>query len=398
MLRNGQGSFEIEIREVVHLSHEQLPIEEIQEMELVPQIESREFGDHIEIIGCLYLFGDYKGNQEAGRLDPAGELPESYEESVQFEPLSADRGPFSPLARQDRFEYRIPVRISLPRGKVRNVEDVYAHINAFDYELRSPYQIEVAASLMINGLVDQEEEIEEKNKTEDQYEFVHMANPSEDQVADPFSDRLLALEQQVLQHEEEQDKQERGQEQESTESHDEPRALSEDQEEAVEDEREADKPEEIDNVIVLPRSHEPQEERPSISAEIMEAEEEAEEEVKVAISNKGSREDQEPISSLSSFLSNRMKREEQAAKQRAEQQDDAETREEKTNEALYLTNFMESSTERFTKLKICILQKNETLEEVAERYHLSVDHILRANQAVRNQVAAGQLLYIPVKG
>lgn len=432
MLRNGQGSFEIEIKEVVHLSHEQLPIEEIQEMELVPQIESREFGDQIEIVGSLYLFGDYKGNQEAGRLDPAGELPDSYEESVQFEPLSADRGPFSPLAREDRFEYRIPVRISLPRGKVRNVEDVYAYINSFDYELRSPYQIEVVASLMINGLVDQEEETEARHRSDEQFEFVHMADPKEDHDPEPFSERLMALEQQVLHqemqlNEEEQDEPENrhnsesintqeepvqqqeltatvsidepeNPQQEVRESQNEPQAELEDQEKASEEERE-DEAEELDNVIVLPRSNELEEERPAIATETMEEEaEEPKEEVKVAISNKGSREDQEPISSLSSFLANRMKKEEQAANQRAEQHSDAEKREEKTNEALYLTNFMESSSERFTKLKICILQKNETLEEVAERYQLSVDHILRANQAVRNQVAAGQLLYIPVKG
>lgn len=430
MLRNGQGSYEIEIKEIVHLSHEQLPIEEIQEMELVPQIESREFGDQIEIIGCLYLFGDYKGNQEAGRLDPAGELPESYEESVQFEPLSADRGPFSPLARQDRFEYRIPVRISLPRGKVKNVEDVYAYINSFDYELRSPYQIEVVASLMINGLVEKEEVPEQKNRTEDQFEFVHMAKPSEDE---PFSERLKVLEQQVMNQQEEQDEPgsrksmeptgmqegpedreqpitvenedepENRQFEESTQSQNEPRVEEEvqeaAQEEEAEPEREAEKAEELENVIVLPRSPELVEERPSNATDkIIEDEEEPKEEVKVAISNKGSREVQEPISSLSSFLSNRMIKDEQSSNQRADPNQETDQREVKSNEALYLTNFMESSSERFTKLKICILQKNETLEEVAERYQLSVDYILRANRAVRNQVAAGQLLYIPVKG
>ncbi len=414
MLRNGQDSFQIEIKEIVHLSHEQLPIEEIQEMELVPQIESREFGDQIEIIGCLYLFGDYRGNQEAGRLDSAGDLPESYEESVQFEPLSADRGPFSPLARQDRFEYRIPVRISLPREKVRNVDDVYAHINSFDYELKTPYQIEVSASLMINGLVDKEEEMEGKNRVEEQFEFVYMAQPSEDQDPETISERLMAVEQQALSQEEDedQDQQKSRQEQESTERHDEQPIVLEvhgNQEvqevfhEDVEvEEREAENPDEYNNVIVLPRPQEIEieQERPSVIAETIEEEEEEElkEEVKVAISNKGTREDQEPISSIASFLTNKVKKEEQAANQRSMENKEAEKREEETNEALYLTNFMESSTERFTKLKICILQKNETLEEVAERYQLSVDFILRANQAVRNQVAAGQLLYIPVKG
>ncbi|WP_240675695.1 LysM peptidoglycan-binding domain-containing protein [Ammoniphilus sp. CFH 90114] len=467
MERHGLGSYQIDIKEVVQLSHEQLPIEEIEELEIVPQIVIEENGNEIEITGALILYGDYKGNQEAGKLDPADELPESYEESVQFEPLSAERGPFSPLARQDRFEYRIPVKISMPRNKVDDVDDVYAYINSFDYDLKTPYQIEVAASLMISGF-------SEKEELNTPFEFVHSAGDQSGQgfeFPDSFADRLEAI-QQNLQSLENDDyqlptyfeagpdmvQQTSGPSEEGSRAEaapapppqpapqpapqptPAPEAVAPEVEvappevEAVMPEVEAVPPEveavvpDVEEVVpkgkkeaapeviepaqkgkgdILPREEQSTEQEwdnvvpmpnlASIEPEI----EEKEEDVRVAITNKGTKKDQEPVSSLSSIFAKiprREDRKEEEKEVRPSEEAKAAADQEGDNDALYLTNFMDNQSEQFTKLRICILQKNETIEEIAERYDLTVDSILRANSASRNQVAAGQLLYIPVKG
>ncbi|MEW9670826.1 LysM peptidoglycan-binding domain-containing protein [Ammoniphilus sp. 3BR4] len=419
MERHGLGSYKIDIKEFVHLSHEQLPIEEIEEMEIVPQISIEENGDEIEITGALVLYGEYKGNQEAGKLDPADDLPESYEESVQFEPLSAERGPFSPLAKQDRFEYRIPVKISMPRNKVDDVEDVYAYINSFDYDLKTPYQVEVAASLMISGFTEKEEDKPEAEEVQwdAPFEFVHSAGDQSGQDfqgisnSNSFTERLEAIEQNFKAFEKEEVKPElpfleaesetlkptaasREEEVEQTEREtaaqpeESPRVEVVQEEEVVEEIEKPAEQEELDNVVPLPGLKDTNQP------------EEMEEDVRVAITNKGTKKDQEPISSLSSVFSMKSRMEQkkmEEAEARSSEETKAATEEQADNDALYLTNFMGSQSEQFTKLRICILQKNETIEEIAERYQLTVDSILRANGAARNQVAAGQLLYIPVK-
>ena len=48
------------------------------------------------------------------------------------------------------------------------------------------------------------------------------------------------------------------------------------------------------------------------------------------------------------------------------------------------------------KLKVCIVQKGDTVESVADRYAVTVQNLLRVNQLEINQdVYEGQVLYIP---
>ncbi|WP_027414866.1 LysM peptidoglycan-binding domain-containing protein [Aneurinibacillus terranovensis] len=81
-------------------------------------------------------------------------------------------------------------------------------------------------------------------------------------------------------------------------------------------------------------------------------------------------------------------------------QDDRDESEEKPKakeNALYLTNFM-GSEETFTRLKMCIAQKDETLEIIAERYSILASDLAQANGLHSNAtLSQGQVLYIPVR-
>ncbi|RKD23873.1 hypothetical protein BEP19_05445 [Ammoniphilus oxalaticus] len=499
MHKNGQGTYQIDLKEVLHLTDEQIPIEEIEDLELVQQIESKEYGDSIEITGSLIVYGNYRGNQDAGKLQPTDDLPDSFEESVLFEPLATDRGPFSPLAKNDRLNHQIPIQITLPRTKVKNVNEIYTYVSSFDYDIKTPYQIEVTASLIIGGLVDEEEPMENKPAPQEQYEFIYTAGQLTPDLKDSSLEPFQVFEEQASSKQDHQD-QNRSHEQEessgqievperlkqpelkdselpepiaqsefreselesatsepeersqtnepseqviqsidsreSTESrepiqlNDEPEAEVEPTEQRLDREpdfevestqasqdselpREEETEEVVDarddeaeereestqnNVIPIPHlaDHEAQERDETVQ------EEPAEQDVRIAITNKRQTEQQEePISSISSFFANRAPvATEEAAPDvnESREKDEAAELDEKDRDATYLGNFMEDDAEQFTRVKICIIQKDETIDEIAERYELTVDAILRSNGTARNQVTAGQLLYIPVKG
>ncbi|WP_430784989.1 LysM peptidoglycan-binding domain-containing protein [Virgibacillus flavescens] len=63
----------------------------------------------------------------------------------------------------------------------------------------------------------------------------------------------------------------------------------------------------------------------------------------------------------------------------------------------YLSNMFRKDEERYSKMKLCIVQDNDTIETIAERYKVSPLHITKKNNLEDETVTEGQLLYIPVK-
>jgi len=59
--------------------------------------------------------------------------------------------------------------------------------------------------------------------------------------------------------------------------------------------------------------------------------------------------------------------------------------------------FLGSSSEKnqFRKVRLCIVQREETLETIANRYQLSAREILLHNRLAEQTVEEGQILYIP---
>nr|WP_239565326.1 LysM peptidoglycan-binding domain-containing protein [Brevibacillus fulvus] len=46
-------------------------------------------------------------------------------------------------------------------------------------------------------------------------------------------------------------------------------------------------------------------------------------------------------------------------------------------------------------MRLCIVQRNETLETIASRYALPVSKILEVNRLASDRLEEGQILYIP---
>ena len=64
--------------------------------------------------------------------------------------------------------------------------------------------------------------------------------------------------------------------------------------------------------------------------------------------------------------------------------------------ALYLTKMLTKGEEEFKKLKMCIIQEEETLNTIAQRYNVNESSLIRVNRLNDSNVEEGQILYIPV--
>lgn len=59
--------------------------------------------------------------------------------------------------------------------------------------------------------------------------------------------------------------------------------------------------------------------------------------------------------------------------------------------------FSKEDEEEYTQLRLCIVQHKDTIETIAERYQVPTLQILKQNQLDGDNLAEGQLLYIPAK-
>ncbi|KYD01859.1 LysM peptidoglycan-binding domain-containing protein [Bacillus atrophaeus] len=66
------------------------------------------------------------------------------------------------------------------------------------------------------------------------------------------------------------------------------------------------------------------------------------------------------------------------------------------NNSLYLTKLFTREEEEFSRMKICIVQQQDTIERVCERYDISSQQLIRMNAlSLDADLEEGQILYIP---
>ncbi|MGE5701203.1 MAG: LysM peptidoglycan-binding domain-containing protein [Clostridia bacterium] len=124
-------------------------------------------------------------------------------------------------------------------------------------------------------------------------------------------------------------------------------------------------------------------------------------EVKVAIGSKGSTEKEESLNLTNLFTARR-----ESYSEREHETESAssgsrgvQAMPEVSRSTLDAVNSLSSVArvhgDNFSKLKVCIIQRNDTLETIAARYSLPVSKLMEANRLSTDRVAAGQILYIP---
>ena len=298
-------------------------VEELLSISLDPDVEIEELDHEVIVRGQLDLTGEYVARQD----DSAYSLRDlSPAKSIDYVETREDG--------VNELVHSFPLEISIPRNRVKVIEELYVSIEEFDYELKENGCLQLLADISITGLCDEERIEDEEEEEETAYAELEVDSAQEDenrptpQVEEPAYKESDEWEDYAF----------------------EPFQLEERKEQEVEEE-------EIEE------------------HEFVEREEE-----------------KETTPQFELFGRKDFKKEK--AKKQEEQE---ETYSQRDENALYLTKlFTKEPEEEFTKLRMYFVQEGDTIESVADRYETSVQNLYRVNQTEDIYLTVGQIIYIPV--
>ncbi|MEJ9113372.1 stage VI sporulation protein D [Bacillus paramobilis] len=299
-------------------------VEELLSISLDPDVEIEELDHEVIVRGQLDLTGEYVARQD----DSAYSLRDlSPAKSIDYVETREDG--------VNELVHSFPLEISIPRNRVKVIEELYVSIEEFDYELKENGCLQLLADISITGLCDEE-------RIEDEEEETAYAE-LEDDAAQEYETRPTPQVEEPAYKE-------------SDEWEDyafEPFQLEERKEQEVEEE-------EIEE------------------HEFVEREEE-----------------KETTPQFELFGRKDFKKEKEKKKKQEEQEEEAYSQ--RDENALYLTKlFTKEPEEEFTKLRMYFVQEGDTIESVADRYETSVQNLYRVNQTEDIYLTVGQIIYIPV--
>lgn len=145
-----------DIMEKVQIHPQQAGIKTLLELDLFPDVNIEDQGTHLRIHGFLRLTGAYEGDEGASLQEESaggGEMEETDNSEL------GDN-------QAEEIAYVIPVEITLPVDRA-DQERITAEIEAFDYKVLSPFELQIEAVLVIDGLLP---EFEVENETEKRVE------------------------------------------------------------------------------------------------------------------------------------------------------------------------------------------------------------------------------------
>lgn len=379
-----------DIFERIRLSEETNNLDRLEQIELLPHIEVLSQGEHAVLKGHLLLTGQFSngGNQRANKL-----------------------------------EHSIPVEITLPMNRIPNLDEIRVDIENFDVDLVSPNLLNVTGVLSLNGI--------ELLKTNDGWQetgnreevFVHHAASAmneedaavETDVAASSEEPAREVSLEGAAHEAEEVEEEADSlhtlEKNAVAAFDERTFEQEsaaDQWQLYEDDEEADAVEEIDRLdsvepykaIAFAEDDTLGQQSHELESVIIESDERqhiSDSELKIAFGSRQTVGDAH-ITNLNA-LADRAHTDHtsnQAVIESEEQQE--ETRADSSSEGVDWRAWFigkETQGQQFSSLRMCIVQREETIDSIAQRYSLNPREIMLYNRMQEHEVNEGQVLYIP---
>lgn len=328
-------------------------VAELVSISLDPDITIQENDQYVTIRGSLELTGEYR-NDAVSAVEEEENVPnQKYVERVdpQEEGIC-------------EFSHRFPVDITIPNNRIQSIYDIDVIVESFDYSIPERSCLKLSAELTISGLYDSTQQEEETEEQEEEYEVLHRYQvdvPSaEEQEENQFEDTFLF-------------------------------------------EAEARKLPEEEKVEAFPKF-------PTFSYQEREEEEEPQQPKQPVVFEHARSEASEPVQEIEEIV-------EEAPAQEVEEPAEAKEpvleesssspeappkqakKKASKKKTMTLTEFFarkEDSSDQ-ARLKVCIVQKGDTLDSLADRYDVSVPNLLRYNNLELNQdVFEGQVLYVPV--
>lgn len=416
-----------DVYERVHLPDDVAAIDELEEIELVPRIQVIDQGDHAVLKGQLLLSGVYRGQ-------------------------NASEAPLT-------LEHWIPVEITLPMNRISRLDDISIEIDNFDVDLLSARTLNITGVLSLRGISVEPVQEQEEQWREEPFTVVHQREAFDERPAEEFFSRTEVTEQQqpyipeatYIASEEELQYEQRPASTDEAEAAVKISSSAADigwsssqlfnptvqhaGEEASEDEEarentytpqhssddgwlatSAPDSDSIQAEPVFSQQHAPDIDRTEIEANeqaapflqepILEQVQEPEpekQELRIAFAGKQPEEGSGPASNVGIITLLSSSRREQAARQAAEevvaqQLAAEEARVQATGDEIEWKNlFLGKRNEEteFRKIRMCIVQRDETLDVIASRYSLNPREILAYNRLDESAVTEGQLIYIP---
>lgn len=372
-----------DIYERVHLDEEGIGIGELEEVELSPYIEVYSSGEQAILRGNLLLTGKYIGEGE-------------------------DRSSVA-------LEYSIPVEISIPMSRIQSLEDIQVEIENFDIDLLTARSLNVTGLLTLHGIQMISEPATNPWSEEEEISVVHQvvesspwqrdinANELSSEEQDPRDEELeisYAVEaseedasEELIIYAEREEVQDVYELNGFTPSNEETQSGYEDPQSAYEEElRASEYTEEV--------------EQPWNPANFIRdgngwsAPQEDKKELRVAFG--AFRDGAEPSVSntngLQTLIHSASTREveyvEDAVEVFEEQRVGASTGDELEWKNLFLNGTTEEPS--FRRLRMCIVQREETITTIAERYNMNPREILLHNRmSAESQISEGQVIFIP---
>ncbi|MET3697367.1 stage VI sporulation protein D [Bacillus oleivorans] len=354
-------------------------VAELLSISLEPNVTIQEKELYVAIRGSLELTGEYR-------------QVEKHEENEEDELTSGRYVRVSESSDEDCyvFQHYFPVDITIPTNRVNSLHELDVNVDSFDYVLPENNCLKLSADLTVTGVrgheetseldEDQNENLTEEEETEEaQEENVLLYRSTEDDELDEDDEEYTYVDE------------------------------SEDQEESYSFSAEARKP------------YEPAEEEEAVPIHIAYQANKfpsfpaVDETDKINVRGEN---DDSPISkeeedgfveNLFESSSSQQAGEYQGAEEQAELEVEAEedkknvkmqTLKQKTakGKGISLAEFFARKTEEeaSARMKIYFVQQGESVEQIAERYEISVQQLLKVNQLeAHEEIHDGQVLYIP---
>lgn len=361
-------------------------ISEIKHISLDPDISIQSFNDYYSIRGVILLSGEYiqeSLNEESDSLSTLNDFDfKRYIENT----VSLGEN----LA---QFTHRFPVEISVPSYRVKDMNDVAVQIASFDYELPSADKLIIDATVQIQG-VQGETLGYSKTKKERMNEDNIDVTPHEEIDTDVFSFEVTHVDHDELKQREKEmttdhsnqmsdEKVKNANMNDQGDTTNQLPTLPELREESGLEE-ETVQPKEDDRLLFKKKSQSLDE----FFAKDKEQEKSPTNE-KITAESEGTEDDV-----IMSEVENKQTEEKDKLEEES-REDDKEL--EEVSHHHFLSEMIQSEEETYTQMRLCIVQKDDTLESIAERYKTTSLHILKKNRLEDDTVSEGQLLYIPIK-
>ncbi|MEC0225560.1 LysM peptidoglycan-binding domain-containing protein [Paenibacillus alba] len=348
-----QPGLRFDIYERVHLQEDLAGIQELNDVELLPHIQVLTLDDQAILKGNLLLTGNYASEE--------GGTPRS-------------------------LEHLIPVEITLPLNRIHRVEDIQVEIENFDIDLLSARSLNVTGVLSLQGVEIVSVPLESW-RDEEEVTFTHEVGIPRNEPPVPVPAPAEVYEETA--------------EPAPMQWYEEPPAVQPVPESedlgpiaavptmpAIQEEEQQDDGETVIQIEQTELKVTPHPESTVVTEE--------KKDLKVAFGKKANEAtDLNPygikslLSKAGSYLTDKRKAEEEAQAALAEEAriDAVEWR------RLFLQSH--TSSQEFRKLKMCIVQREDTLESIAKRYQLNPRELQLLNRLNDQDISVGQVIYLP---